>query len=1152
MGLLRHFALALFSQKFSENFKRKNMLTKRILLFVFAMAGALISSMECQAKSGKEIISENGLKPQVLPLIKTHWSQYFGEQDLCPVVDDNDTHARPGCGPVATGQILRYWANDLSLAGMNYYQWSKPDMTEQILDVDLDSRTYDWDKMLNIYYPEDKSKTEERAAVSRLLTDIGILCEVRYTIEGTATQIEYIHTILKKHFGLNPNMRLLRRGYSKYTDDEWLSIIYTELSEGRPVIVGGSGVADHIYIADGYDSDGLVHLNLGYANPEEANFGRKNNVDKYYDITDLTQNYMKEMRMIIGISPQTISTPIDEFSNPLFDELQNNLNAELDAPKICRLKLSGALSKRDIQYLSKLSAITTGQLTYVDLYDCELRSGIFEGYANGFCLQEIILPKNTKRINNGAFQGDRSLYSVTLPDGLNYIGENIFEDCRYMGYLQLPATITYISDRIFGNGKFDGLSIEPNANYSVDNNSLIDIRTGRLIGMPVKTIGKYEIPKSANIVAPFAFHTQLLISELLIPNTVSSIRENAVYNCKGLKHVYSYSFLPPEIEETSFNGSTSGVVLHVKKGALNAYREKWQMFTDIVEDIEPEYIDHIVSHGWKSQVNNLITTNWEQLEGIDVLLPKQKEQNNSIYSMAQLVAYWKPTNMKGKVNFKDVLYDGEPFMEVDFENTAYDWTSLETSNYGAENYISEAARICYDCNVAIFNRAYNTVSDRSPLIRFVSSALQKFYGFNQFMAIVPVGSLDIERLEAITYGELSEGHPVVVANDNNSISLLIGYNKEGNLILKDGTFYRNLTIEEFKELNVWVLYGIHPGNGVCQLTKISLSTSGSLRSELDKLPQPLTHLLVSGPLNSADIAALKNEAGNFLTYIDLKDAQLPDNKLSSYTFQRAINLQHIYLPENTTNIGRHAFSYCENLITLDVPNIESIDSYAFHYCRFMNPIYLGESLQYIGNNPFSANKFEGFSCNNSVYASDGAILYSADGSSIFAASGLIAGELSIKNSVESIEQMAFRHCDALTKVIIPANVKSIEQYTFTECYSITDVYSESEEPATLSGSGESYPFYPECSKAILHVPFGKAEIYRQRGWDKFNNIVEDINLNSDITTIKDEDITSEKMIYFNMAGMKTDIHEMVTGEVYIEKSSKGTRKVAFSHKPTAN
>jgi len=1125
----------------------------RILIFMFAIVAAFIPTMECQAKSGKEIISENGLKPQVLPLVKTHWSQYFGEQDLCPVIDNDDTHARPGCGPVAMGQILRYWADDLSLSGMNYYLWTKPDRTEQILDVNLDTRTYDWDKMLDIYYPEDKTKTEERAAVSRLLTDLGILCEVRYSEKGAATQIEYIHTILKKFFGLNPNMRLLRRGYSNYSDDEWLKIMYTELSEGRPVIVGGSGGANHIYIADGYDSDGLVHLNLGYANPEEAHFGRKNNVDKYYDITDLTQNYMKEMRMIIGISPQIIHTPIDEFSNSAPNELQNNLNAELDAPKICRLKLSGTLSKQDIQYLSKLSAITTGQLTYVDLSDCELSFETFEGYDNGFCLQEIILPKNTKRINNGAFRGDRSLYSVTLPDGLNYIGENIFEDCRYMGHLQLPATITHISDRMFGNGKFDGISIVPNANYSVDNNALIDLHTGRLIGMPVKTIGKYEIPQSAHIVAPYAFHTQLLISELSIPNTVSSIRENAIYNCKGLKHVYSYSFLPPEIEETSFNGSTSGVVLHVKKGALNAYREKWKMFNDIVEDIEPEYIDHIISHGWKHFVNNLITTNWERLDGTDMLLPIPKEQNNSIYPMAQLVAYWMPSDMKGKVNFKDDAFEGEPFMEVDFENTSYDWTSLETSNYGTDDYLEVAARICYDCNVVTFNRAYNTVSDKSPLINFVSSALQKFYGFNQFMAVVPISSLDIESLEAITYGELSEGHPVVVANDNNSISLLIGYDSKGNLILKEGAYYRNLSIEEFKGLNARVLYGIHPGNAECSLTKISLTIPGTLKSELDKIQQPVTHLAISGTLNSSDIAELKNEAGDCLAYLDLRGAHLPDDELSSYAFQRAINIQHVYLPENTTKIGRHAFSYCENLITLDAPNIESIDSYAFHYCRFMNPIYLGNSLHYIGNNPFSANKFEEFCCNNSEYASDGAILYDTDCSSIFAASGLITGELSIKNSVESIRQMAFRHCDAITEVTIPANVKSIGQYAFTECHSIRDVYSESENPAILSGSGESYPFYPECSKAILHVPFGTAEIYRQRGWDKFNNIVEDIKVSSDIlSTIEYEDKPTDKFMYFNLEGMKIDIHEIVPGDVYIEKSSMSTRRVIFRQKPTAN
>ena len=1122
------------------------------LIYLIAVISSFIPFLESQAKSGKEIISENGLKPYVLPLIQTHWSQHFGEQDLCPVVNDNDKHALPGCGPVAAGQVLRYWADELSFSGINYYLWTKPDGTECILDVNLDSRTYDWDKMLDIYYPEDKSKTEERAAVSRLLTDLGILCEVKFSKDGTATQIEYIHTILKKFFGLNPNMRLLRKGYSNYSDDEWRKILYTELSEGRPVIVGGSGGANHIYVADGYDSEGLVHLNLGYANPEEANFGRKNNVDKYYDITDLTQNYMQEMRMIIGISPQEISTPIDEFINPAANGLQTSLNGALDAPKICRLKLSGTLSKQDIQYLSKLSEITKGQLSFVDLSDCDLISDTFDGYSNGFCLQNIILPKNTKRINGGAFSGDRSLYAVTLPHGLEYMGAKIFEDCRYMGNLQIPSTVTQISDNVFGSGTFDGISIEPNLNFSVDNNALIHLPTGRLIGMPVKTIGRYEIPQAATSIAPFAFHTQLLISQLNIPTTVTSIGEYAIYNCKGLTDVYCYSFLPPQIEETSFDGSTSGVVLHVKKGALQAYRESWKMFDEIVEDIETDYMDHIVSTGCKPAVNNLITTNWEQLDGTDVLLPMHKELNNSIYAMAQLVAYWKPSGMKGEINFKDEDFEGEPFMETDLEDLSGDLSSLDSYAYGSEPYNEIAARICHACNVATFNRAYNTVTDDSPLINFVSSALQKYFEFNRFMACLPIENLDIEKLEAIVYRELSDGHPMVVANnDNNTIGLLIGYDYNGNLTLKEGAEYRSLSLQELRRLNAWLLYGIQPGTDDSTLTKIELTGPGTLRSELDKSPYPVTHLAIGGTLNSSDIAELKTEAGRCLTYLDLREANLPDNKVGEYAFQRAVKLQHIFLPEKTTKIGRHAFSYCENLITVEAPNIESIDSYAFHYCRFMNPVYLGESLQYLGSNPFSSNKYKEFSCNNSLYSSDGAILYNSDCSNILAASGLISGELSIKNSVVSIAQMAFRRCDAITQLIIPANVKTIEQYAFTECHSIRDVYSSSVDPAFLSGTGESYPFYPECSKAVLHVPFGCSEIYKKRGWDKFNTIVEDINLNADISDIEYEDKLSDKFKYFNLSGLNVDIHQIKPGEVVIEKSSKGTRKIIFNQNPSS-
>lgn len=83
------------------------------------------------------------------------------------------------------------------------------------------------------------------------------------------------------------------------------------------------------------------------------------------------------------------------------------------------------------------------------------------------------------------------------------------------------------------------------------------------------------------------------------------------------------------------------------------------------------------------------------------------------------------------------------------------------------------------------------------------------------------------------------------------------------------------------------------------------------------------------------------------------------------------------------------------------------------------------------------------------------------------------------------------------------------------------------------------------------MPLGAAEIYRQRGWDKFNNIVEDIDVNADVSSIEYEDTPSDICTYFNMAGVKTDIHDIMIGDVYIENSSHGTRKVIFRHKPTS-
>ena len=68
---------------------------------------------------------------------------------------------------------------------------------------------------------------------------------------------------LKNNFGYDGNIQHLFR--NNYSNEAWESMIYRELAERRPVLYAGtSSGGAHAFVCDGYDGNGLFHINWGW------------------------------------------------------------------------------------------------------------------------------------------------------------------------------------------------------------------------------------------------------------------------------------------------------------------------------------------------------------------------------------------------------------------------------------------------------------------------------------------------------------------------------------------------------------------------------------------------------------------------------------------------------------------------------------------------------------------------------------------------------------------------------------------------------------------------------------------------------------------------------------------------------------------------
>lgn len=239
-------------------------------------------------------------KSSVQPLLKTTWNQSAPYNQYCPTKTNSSgeqENCPVGCVALAIGQIMKYHNYPETGKGSKSYQ---PLGVGAVISADFENTQYKWSLMKNSYtrFGSTKFYTDEEAdAVATMLFHAGVSVGTIYALSGSsAFAYGNIPRDLVENFRYSEDsIRYVSR--ADYTKEEWMNLIYNELSMGRPVFYAGNSptFGGHAFVIDGYDSTGRVHINWGWRGSD----------DGYYDI-DLTEgenNYSKNQSMVIGIMP---------------------------------------------------------------------------------------------------------------------------------------------------------------------------------------------------------------------------------------------------------------------------------------------------------------------------------------------------------------------------------------------------------------------------------------------------------------------------------------------------------------------------------------------------------------------------------------------------------------------------------------------------------------------------------------------------------------------------------------------------------------------------------------------------------------------------------------------------------------------------------
>jgi len=235
--------------------------------------------------------------------------------------------------------------------------------------------------------------------------------------------------------------------------------------------------------------------------------------------------------------------------------------------------------------------------------------------------------------------------------------------------------------------------------------------------------------------------------------------------------------------------------------------------------------------------------------------------------------------------------------------------------------------------------------------------------------------------------------------------------------------------------------------------------------------------------------------------------------------------------KSVTAIGRQAFSNCDNLVSVILPDtLISIEGSAFYYCRNLVRVNIPAGVSLIENRAFSGTPWLDAHTEEYVIVGDGVLLkYNGSDayvklpssvkmiSDAFDSNGSIKKvnipnsvtmigpeafygcknltDVSIPESVHTIGHWAFRDCVQLRSIIIPHGVTRIGPYTFSACLALTNVSIPDSVEYIDTCAFEGVPWLTKQTEEFIVV--GDGVLLKYNGTDSIVQVPSNVKMISD-------------------------------------------------------